>query len=499
MLRVIRNVLIVIVVIGVVALLGRQFLVNGQERRAEQQESQVQDETTVQREALRVTVSATGSVSPNRQVALTFESSGVVEEVLVQAGDRVSAGDVIARLDTTDLDAQVEDAAVALDLQLAAYDALVAPPREVDVAVAEAALAAAQAALNAAYSNGTSGNQAEIAALQAELARNRLWQSQLQAGIAINTPGFSPDISGFIPDDVEVPQEVIDQVNEGLGGLFPSQPGATQDDFAAGLAAAEYGVQIADANAAAAASRGADPGSIGSANAAVVAARTQLDLLINGADDITLQRAEAGIAQAQLALDQAEAARARAELIAPFDGVIGQINLTEGEPPPQNNLPVVLVDQSQLFVELAIDETDVVNLEVGQPVEFQFDALPDMTITGEITRIALTPIRAGTLVTYPVRVTLDDTDAPIRIGMSATATIIIDEVADVLVLPNRFIRIDRATGDAFVTIVNANGRFEEVQVELGLRNEIQSQIESGIEEGQRVVLLRRSTFDPING
>jgi HlyD family secretion protein len=106
---------------------------------------------------------------------------------------------------------------------------------------------------------------------------------------------------------------------------------------------------------------------------------------------------------------------------------------------------------------------------------------------------------AGQLVTYPVRVTLDAGDEPIRIGMSATATIVVNEVPDALILPNRFLRIDRATQQAFVTVERSTGVFEEVPVELGLRNETESQIVEGIEAGQRVVLLPRGTFDPFGG
>lgn len=494
--RIFRLLLVIAVIAGVVFFASQAFEAQQQERLA-QESAQILDETTVQTGTLRVTVGATGTIIPARQVPLAFELPGVVQEILVAEGDSVAEGDVLARLDTAQLQTAVENARVALDLQLVAYEALTAPPREVDIAVAEAAVTAAQAAVYSAYATAPSDEQVEIARLQGELARNQLWQTQLQRDLS-GQPPPGLDVSSLVPDDVDVPQDVIDQINAALNGVFPQQSGSSTN-FTGGLNQAEYGVQIADANYAATQARGANSASIASANAALVAAQTQLDRLLNGASDTDLQLAAIAVQQAELAVAQAEAALNRAVITAPFDGVVAQINLTVGEPPSNEKPAIILVDTSQYYVDLAIDETDVVDVEIGQHVELRLDALPDADISGEITRVALTPIVAGQLVTYPVRVTLNAEDEPIRIGMSATATIIVDEVPDTLILPNRFLRIDRATQQAYVTIERSAGIFEEIPVELGLRNETESQIVAGVEAGQRVVLLPRGTFDPFGG
>jgi len=64
---------------------------------------QVIDETTAEQQDMTVTVSATGTVIPNHKVNLSFEVSAPVSEILVKEGQRVKAGDVLARLDTTDV------------------------------------------------------------------------------------------------------------------------------------------------------------------------------------------------------------------------------------------------------------------------------------------------------------------------------------------------------------------------------------------------------------
>ncbi|MBW4435553.1 MAG: efflux RND transporter periplasmic adaptor subunit [Pleurocapsa minor GSE-CHR-MK-17-07R] len=499
--KVIRRLLFYVILLagaGLLFLGARTFVFPPPDVQEDAADSRIVDETIVQREPLRVTVGATGLVQPARQLPLVFELPGTVSDIMFSEGDSVRAGDIIATLDTAELETALQTALLALQSQQITYDALTAPPRPEDIAVAQAAVDGARAALNAAYSTGTTTQQIDIASLQTELARNRLWQAQLQRDISASGT-FGVDLSSLVPEGVDISQDIIDQANAALAGVLP-QTGFGGTSATAGLNQAEFGVQIAESQANATANRAPNIGSVAQAQAALRTAQASLDRLLNGPNDIDIQMAVLGIQQAQVGVEQAQAALNRARIVAPFDGVIAQINLTEGEPPPSDllsNPPVLLVDSTRLLIDVSVDETDIVDLQVGQPVELRFDALPDQTISGQVTRVNPVPLVVGSLVTYPVRVTLESTDAGVRLGMTATATVVVDELEDVLVLPNRFIRIDRATQDAFVTIEDANGAFQEVPITLGLRNETTSQIAEGLEEGDRVVLLPRGTFDPI--
>ena len=141
----------------VVVVVGGGLLVMRQRSQAQSTssdtETQILDQTTAEVGDLRLTVNATGGVTPKRQVPLLFASPGVVEQVLVKAGDQVKSGDELAQLDTTDLQAAYNDSQVQLQIQQIAYDALTNPPRQADLVLAQAAVTAAQAALNAAYSS----------------------------------------------------------------------------------------------------------------------------------------------------------------------------------------------------------------------------------------------------------------------------------------------------------------------------------------------------------
>ena len=260
---------------------------------------------------------------------------------------------------------------------------------------------------------------------------------------------------------------------------------------------AENGVALADVNLTGAINSGPDVAGLASANAAIVNAQIQLDRLLNGATDYQLSVAEVQLKLAQLALEQAQAALDRSILIAPFDGVIAKNYLVVGELPPQG-ATFTLIDNSTYYVDVAVDETEIVDIKPGQIVNLRLDALPDAVVSGVVSRVAITPIQVGQLVTYTVRITVDPTTASIRTGMTATATIVITELTDVLIVPNRFIRIDRSTQQAFVTI-DDGGTYRDVPVRLGVRNEVESQVLSGVEAGQRIVLIPRGSFIPAGG
>jgi HlyD family secretion protein len=474
------------------------------------------DEQIVIRKDLVVAISGSGSIQPIRQVPLVFSVPGQVINVYYSEGTTVEEGAIIANVDTRDLQSAIDNAQTAVDFQQSVLNNLQAPAREVDIAAAQAAVDAAQAQYWAALSTGPTAQQEEIARLQFELAKNRNWQLNLQRDAIVipnpndipptdlnfipevNPANFDPDLS----DEIDLVNQQIDTLNGLLSGPIDEvqrqqvlaqiqQLEQQREALNNSLDDAATNSAIAEQNYLATVNRGPDGGSVASANASLVQAQVALDRLTDGGDELQLQQANNNLALAQNALSQAELALDNAQIVAPFDGVLSQNNLTVGEFPPQG-IAVMLMDTSAYVVDLPIDETDIVNIVIGQRVEFQIDALPDAIVTGTVTRIAYTPVRIGQLVTYTVRVQLDPIEALLRVGMSITANIITQERPDVLTVGNRFIRIDPITQDAFVTIETTEG-FTEVMVVLGQRNDVESEILSGLSENDRVVLLPRGT------
>ncbi len=466
---------------------------------------EILDAMLVERGELVVTVSGTGTIAPARQALLSFQLSAPVAAIMADDGAFVEAGAVIARLDPTDFELALAEVRAALEQQQAAFDALVTPPRASEIAVAEANLNAARASYSAATQNGTTQNDVEIARLQYELAGNQLWQTQLQRDQITDSSTVEPltrdDVPQIVEDNLTEDQiqlgldaanDLIADLNAQLSGQTVMQRGQAET----AITQAEYGVAIADANYIAAQNRGLNYSALSSANLELVNSEIALNRLLNGPDEFDLRRAELDLERARLAVALAEANASQTELIAPFSGIIAENRLVVGELPPTQAPSVVLLDTRAYYVDLPIDETDIVKVAEGQRVVFTVDALPNAEITGKVVRVSYIPDRIGQLVTYIARVELDPTAEPIRVGMSATARIIVQELGDVLRVRNRFIRIDRATGEAFVTVQDGNGAFREVLVVLGQRNDDYSEIISGLQVGERIVLVPRGTVIP---
>jgi HlyD family secretion protein len=147
----------------------------------------------------------------------------------------------------------------------------------------------------------------------------------------------------------------------------------------------------------------------------------------------------------------------------------------------------MLVDPSHFHIDVSVDEIDIAKLKVGQTVNVSADALPEVTITGKVDRIAPAATSLAGVVSYQARINVDPTDAPLRGGMSANVTIVTETRADVLTVPNWAIRIDRATGKAYVNRLTGTTA-REVEVKTGLRNESDSEVTSGVQEGDVIIV-----------
>ena len=414
----------------------------------------VLETTVVESGDLAITLNATGTLASLEQTTLVFENTALVEEVLVEVGDMVQAGDVLATLDMTDAEANLRNAQMAVAEAQAMLDALLAEPREIDVAVAEAAVTSATASLSAA-AQGPTANDIEIARLETELAQNQLWQSQLNR-----------DITEIRGDNVY----------------------AQAIQVAASLERADINIQVAQANYNDTANSTANQGSVSASSAQRTVAEAKLEDLLNGPTETALAKAQIDLETAQLdvqmALDELEGA----VLVAPYTGLVVSENLTVGTLPAAEEA-IILIDLTGYTIELSIDETDISHIALGQPASLSVNAFTGEAVTGTISSLSVAPTTNGQLVTYTAEVALDAADVLLRPGMSATASILIDKVENVITVPNRFIQIDESTQQQVVTVQTAPDTYTRVPVSLGLRNTDDSQIVDGLEIGQTIVLL----------
>jgi RND family efflux transporter MFP subunit len=444
------------------------------------------DTVRVEKGDLISTVSASGTIEPEDEIVLVFKTPGRVSEVGVKAGQTVQTGDLIARLESDDLNIGLAQAETGLAIAQAQLAKLLAGASTTDLAAAqanvesaEASVASAEAALvsaEAAYAEllaGPSADQKEAAA--ANLERARIMRDQAQA--LYDQVAGAPN-AGMLPQSLQLQQATVD-----YNGALASYRQVTAAAKPSQLAAAR--AQIAQAKAAVAQSK-----------AALGSAQANLDRLQQGATTEDQAIAEAQVTQAQLALQQARLARENSELFAPISGVISQLNIKPGELASQAAPAAVVTDVDRFHITLQVDEIDIGKLREGQIVAIALDSAPEAAITGHVDYIAPTPTTPSNVVTYEVIVVIDDSSLPLRSGLSATASVITEELNDALVIPNRSIQIDRASGRTYVQKL-VDGVPVRTEVQLGARNDMQSQVVSGLEAGDHLAIGSSGAFESI--
>jgi HlyD family secretion protein len=190
----------------------------------------------------------------------------------------------------------------------------------------------------------------------------------------------------------------------------------------------------------------------------------------------------------KLNLESAKLNLEKAVIVAPFDGVVTDVAITEGKEISAATLAtpaISLVDTSEIELRGFIDEIDVAMVQLGQEANILLDALPDEEINGRVTFISpIGTIRAG-VVSYETTITLENPVAGLRDGMSATAEVVIERRDDVLWIPNRAIR---GTWENPTVVVLVDEQEEEREITLGLSDGINTEVLSGLEEGEKVVL-----------
>jgi RND family efflux transporter MFP subunit len=253
-----------------------------------------------------------------------------------------------------------------------------------------------------------------------------------------------------------------------------------------------YQVAVANYNLAAAS---VNDSAVQSAAAQVKQAQASLDTLKNTPLPEDVQVAELAVKDAQLALDQAKANLQKSELIAPFDGVVTNVNIQVGQLSSASTQPIVVADLAHLEAQVTVVETDLPRIKVGQPVQMTFDALTGQTFSAKVVEVAYVGTVTSGVVNYPVTIALDQPSTSsasqqIRPGMTANVTIVVEQRDNILLVPNRAVK---TTGRQKIVNVVVDGKPTPVNVTLGMSGDTESEVVSGLNEGDVVQVLQTTT------
>jgi len=238
---------------------------------------------------------------------------------------------------------------------------------------------------------------------------------------------------------------------------------------------------------------------VAASRAALSQAATSLASAKSSAHQIPIRAADirssqASIVRSQAAVDNAKTQLNYTTITAPRAGVILQKYVEVGSIIQSGRSSVAgtgsgtsivqLGDLSRMFVLASVDETDIASVEPGQSVDITLDAYPDELFEGVVTRIDPQTVSQQNVTVVPVTVEITDPDARLKPGMNATCSFVIDRQENVLIVPTE--AVQDQDGKYSVTVIKG-GKQTERRVEVGLTGDQNTEIVSGLKEGDMVV------------
>jgi RND family efflux transporter MFP subunit len=237
--------------------------------------------------------------------------------------------------------------------------------------------------------------------------------------------------AGPTASDLATAQTAVTKAQTTLDQL---KAGPTADDLATAQAAVDKAQTALNALKA-----GSTPQSIAAANATVAQKQSTLATLMEPATASDIAAAEEAVATAQKAVDDANADLAKTVLVAPFSGTIASVTAEPNGTATVGAEALTIYDESGMQLVLAVSESDIQKIQVGQAASITIDALPNAVFTGTVSEVSNVSTTSQDVVTYAVNVQFNPGTQPVKTGMSATAKIVVESHAGVIQVPTRAI------------------------------------------------------------
>ncbi|TME55706.1 MAG: biotin/lipoyl-binding protein [Chloroflexi bacterium] len=410
-------------------------------------------------------VSGTGSLLPVGRMAVNFKSPGILTEVDVRVGDRVTTGQVLARIDSS--------------------------TQQAALAQAQASLASAEANVQSTQSPLTA---AQVAQLQHQVSNA---QQNYNDTVASVTATNQADAATVASDQAKVNAEC---------GIDPASVACSQ---ARAQLANDQSKQHMDAI--------SGQSRVNSASQQITSSRDNLAVQTQVKPN-ALASSQAQVASAQAQVQSAQLALNQTTLTAPTSGVVISINGVRGEtagsgtaqspgslaPQPSSGASggssgfMVIDDTSSFVAVMPFAETDSARLADNQTAAFTFDAIPSLTVSGHVLSISPSATVVSNVVDYYVTFVLNRTDPRLREGMTANASVTVAQADNAVRVPNAAVR---TTGGTSMVTVLSKGQQVPTEVITGVVGDTYTEIKAGLNEGDIVVLptLRASAGATTNG
>ena len=199
------------------------------------------------------------------------------------------------------------------------------------------------------------------------------------------------------------------------------------------------------------------------------------------------------LAAAEARVNAAQATLNMARLIAPFAGTVTEANPLVGDVVTAGTPGFRVDDLSNLLVDVEISEVDINNVSVGQTVTLTFDAILGQEYHGTLVEVTQAGTVVQGVVNFIVTVAISDADAQVKPGMTAAVNITVKELNDVLLIPNRAVRL---VDSQRVIYVLRDGQPVKVDIQLGASSDTMSVLAGGdVNEGDIIILNPPAEFN----
>ena len=446
-------------------------------------------------------VNESGNVLAENSAAVSFQEAGQIAHVYVKEGSRVSAGTVLADLDSAQLNAAVEQADAGLAAAQAQLDQLASGTRPEQLQIDTSAVASADRSLGIAVGNAYSAsddavrNQIDNLFVNAQTnnptflvsnnnsqAINSVTNQRIQIGTALTqwytlmnatSPNFDPaSLSGTAATDLQQIESYINQV-----ALVVND--ATTDSTVSPALIAQYKGNVAVARAEIEASINAVSGG----QSALTAAQGQLTLAQAGSTPQQIAAQRAVVAQAQAAASNAQVALDHASLTAPFSGTVQNLTAQAGQVVSPGIPMMSLINNDGLKIEVYVSEADVAKIQPGDAASVTLDAFgPGTAFPATVTTIDAAQTQVNGSAAYMVTLHFTDPNGQIKDGMTGNVHIVEAEHDDVVRVPSGLVVSD--AGNYFV-LVQDGKTVKKQPVQIGLvGDDAMTEIVSGLSAGQ---------------
>lgn len=208
-------------------------------------------------------------------------------------------------------------------------------------------------------------------------------------------------------------------------------------------------------------------------------ARREYERLLKGEESDAVAAARARVAAAEATLDLAN-------ITTPFNGTITQSSAVVGDQVTPGTIAFRVDDLSSLLVDVQVSEVDINNVAVGQNATLSFDAILGKTYNGTVVEVGQAGDTIQGVVSFTVTVELTDADEQVKPGMTAAVNVIVEEVTDTVLIPNRSVRL--VDGERVIYLLQ-DGLPVPVTITLGASSDTMSVLLSGdVKEGDLIIL-----------